>query len=75
MGDTDTQNNEDNKKYFDKINHKFQNNLNFKHKLNITKVINKYFFIKLADLFEVYISYRDNKECLALPNKNNLDII
>ena len=70
-----TQNNEDNKEYFDKINHKYQNNLNFKHTFNIAKVINKLDYIKLVDIFEVYISYKDNIEYLALPNKNNLDII
>ena len=67
--------NEENKDYFDKINHKYKDNLNFKPTLNITKVINESHYIKLADLFEVYTSYKDNKEYLALPNKNNLDII
>lgn len=69
------QNNEDNKEYFDKIKHKYKDNINFKSTLNITKVINKNNYIKLVDLFEVYTSYKDNIDYLALPNKNNLDII
>ena len=69
------QNNEDNKKYFEKINHKYKDDLYFKPALNITKVINEQYYIKLVDLFEVYTSYKDNKDYLALPNKNNLDII
>lgn len=69
------QNNEDNKKYFEKINHKYKDKLNFKPALNITKVINKQGYIKLVDLFEVYTSYKDNIDYLALPNRNNLDII
>jgi len=69
------QNNEDNKKYFEKINHKYKDNLNFRPALNITKVINEGGYIKLVDLFEVYTSYKDNIDYLALPNKNNLDII
>ena len=69
------QNNEDNKKYFEKINHKYKDDLYFKPALNITKVINEQYYQKLVDLFEVYTSYKDNKDYLALPNKNNLDII
>ena len=48
--------NEENKDYFDKINHKYKDNLNFKPTLNITKVINEGHYIKLVDLFEVYTS-------------------
>jgi len=69
------QNNEDNKKYFEKINHKYKDNLNFRPTLNITKVINEKRYIRLVDFFEVYTSYKDNIDYLALPNKNNLDII
>ena len=64
-----------NKEYFEKINHKYKDNLNFKPALIITKVINEGHYIKLVDLFEVYTSYKDNIDYLALPNKNNLDII
>ena len=69
------QNNEDNKKYFEKINHKYKDNLNFRPALNITKVINEKNYIKSVNFFEVYTSYKDNLDYLALPNNNNLDII
>ena len=54
--------NEENKDYFDKINHKYKDNLNFKPTLNITKVINEGRYIKLVDLFEVYTSYKAERE-------------
>ena len=60
------------KDYINKINYKFKKNPNLKYKLNITET-NSTFGVN--DIFEVYISYKDNKEYVASKNCNyNLDI-
>jgi WD40 repeat protein len=60
------------KNYINKINYKFKKNPNLKYKLNITETNSTY---GSNDIFEVYISYKDNKEYVASKNSNyNLDI-
>ena len=62
-----------NNNYWDKINYKFKKNPNLKYKLEITDINSKYGY---NDIFEVFISYRNNKEYIASPNKNtdNIDL-
>ena len=57
--------------YRNKINYKFKKNPNLKYKLNIT-----YFdsLCGLNDIFEVYTSYRDNKEYVVSKKQYDLDI-
>ena len=58
--------------YKDKINYKFLKNPNLKYKQDITDINEKY---GLNDLFEVFLSFQDNKEYIASPNINyNIDI-
>ena len=59
--------------YRNKINYKFKKEPNLKYKLDITKTNTSYGW---NDIFEIFISYKDNKEYLISPNKNtfNLDI-
>ncbi len=60
------------KDYENKINYKFKKNPNLKYKLNITDTNS---ITGLNDIFEVYLSYKDNKEYVASKNINfNLDI-
>ena len=62
--------------YFKKINYKFKEEpKNLKYKLDITK--NNDGSAGVNDIFEVFISYKDNKEYIASPDcKNyNLDIL
>ena len=60
------------KDYINKINYKFKKNPNLKYKLSITETNSTY---GINDIFEVYISYKDNKEYVASKNCNyNLDI-
>jgi len=60
--------------YLNKINYKFNKNPNLKYKFNITNTNDSVYGAN--DIFEVYISYKDNKEYLVSPNINNyyLDI-
>ena len=61
-----------NNEYTNKINYKFKKNpQNLKYKLDIIKSKTKY---GLNDIFEVFISYRDNKEYLISPNINNFNL-
>ena len=69
---------EDNKKeiesreYINKINHKFiKEPINLKYQLDI---IDTNDFFGCSDLFEVYTSYKDNKEYVASKNINNFNI-
>ena len=56
-----------------KLNNEFKNNPNLKFKLNIIKESDDH---GCNDIFEIYISYKDNKEYLASKNVNyNIDII
>ena len=60
--------------YINKINYKFKKEpQNLKYKLDITNTNTN---AGWNDIFEIYISYKDNKEYLISPNKNdfNLDI-
>ena len=63
----------ENNKYESKINYKFHKKPNFKFKYIIT--YNSYSG-GANDVFEVYLSYKDNKEYIASPNSynNNIDI-
>ena len=64
----------DDKKYEDKINYKFiKEPQNLEYKLDIT---NSNDFYGVNDLFEIFISYKDNKEYIVSKNINdyNLDI-
>ena len=64
----------DNKRYAYKINYEFKKEpKNFKFKENITTTNSS---TSWNDMFEVFISYKDNKEYLVSPNTNNykLDI-
>jgi len=63
------------RKYINKINHKFiKEPINLKYQLDI---IDTNDFFGCSDLFEVYTSYKDNKEYIASKNINdfNIDII
>jgi len=64
-------NNNNKLEYKDKINYKFNKNPNLKYKLDITNIndTNSY-----NDIFEVYTSYKDNKEYVASPNYLNYNI-
>ena len=53
--------------YINKINFKFNKNPNLKYKLDITNVINDYIE---CEIFEVFISYKDCKEYIIIPNIN-----
>ena len=59
--------------YDNKVNHIFKKNPNLKYKLTITDTNDS---LGCSDIFEVFISYKDNKEYLASPNfqNHNLDI-
>ena len=58
-------------KYENKIKYKFQKNPNLKYKYDITDVNESY---GLNDIFEVFLSYKDNKEYIISPNKNNYNL-
>ena len=63
------------RKYINKINHKFMKEpINLKYQLDI---IDTNDFFGCSDLFEVFTSYKDNKEYIASKNINdfNIDII
>ena len=67
--------NSDNNKitlYKNKINYKFQKNPNLKFKLNITE--DNEGKQGVNDIFEVFISYKDNKEYFSSSNKNNYNL-
>jgi len=55
------------KNYKNKINYKFHKSPFFKYKSEIT---NTNYNGGANDVFEVYLSYKDNKEYIASPNKN-----
>ena len=60
--------------YENKINYEFKNepkNLKFKENITTTNT-----YCGWNDIFEIFISYKDNKEYLVSPNTNNykLDI-
>ena len=57
--------------YINKINYKFRKGPNLKYKLDITKTNTSYGW---NDIFEVFISYKDNKEYLISPNINNYNL-
>ena len=58
--------------YINKINYKFKKEpQNLKYKLDITNTNTIY---GCNDIFEVFISYKDNKEYLISPNKNNYNL-
>ena len=58
--------------YINKINYKFKKELqNLKYKLDITNTNTN---AGCNDIFEIYISYKDNKEYLIFPNKNNFNL-
>ena len=59
-------------KYINKINYKFKKNPNLKYKYDISNTNQKK---GLNDIFEVFLSYKDNEEYIVSPNlKHNLDI-
>ena len=59
-------------KYINKINYKFKKNPNLKYKYDISNSNQKK---GLNDIFEVFLSYKDNQEYIVSPNlNNNLDI-
>ena len=62
-----------NNEYWNKINYTFKKNPQLRFNLEITDTNSKY---GNNDIFEVFISYKDNKEYIASPNKNtdNMDI-
>ena len=62
-----------NNEYINKINYKFKKEPNLKYKLDITNTNTNYGW---NDIFEIFISYKDNKEYLISPNiiTFNLDI-
>ena len=67
--------NEKQREYFKKINYKFiQNPLQLKYKDTLIKTNDIW---GANDLFEIFISYRDNKEYIVSPNNHNynLDIL
>ena len=57
--------------YIKKINYKFVHSPNLRYKLDITKSNSYYGW---NDIFEVFISYKDNKEYLISPNFNNYNL-
>ena len=60
------------KDYQYKINYKFAKNPHFNYKYDITDSNDNY---GMNDIFEVFTSYKDNKEYIASPNwNNNIDI-
>lgn len=63
-----------NEDYLNKINYEFIKNPNLKYKLDICNTNDCHFGEN--DIFEIFISYQDNKEYIASPNKNycKLDI-
>ena len=58
--------------YKNKINYKFQKNPNLKFRLNLTE--NNEGKQGVNDIFEVFISYKDNKEYLSSSNRNNYNL-
>ena len=61
-----------NNEYTNKINYKFKKEpQNLKYKLDIT---NNNCKSGWNDIFEIFISYKDNKEYLISPNKNNFNL-
>ena len=62
----------DNKKYENKINYKFKKdpkNLKFKENIAMSNIS-----LGWNDIFEIFISYKDNKEYLVSPNSNNFKL-
>ena len=61
--------------YKDKINYKFKEIPNLKYNHTISNIADHW--LGINDLFDVFISYKDNKEYLAYPNKgtSKIDII
>ena len=57
--------------YINKINYKFKKKPNLKYKLDITNTNTYYGW---NDIFEVFISYNDNKKYLISPNSNNYNL-
>ena len=64
-------NNKENKNYESKINYKFRKNPNFKYKLDITKSNDPF---GCNDIFEVFISYKDNKEYIISFNYKTFNL-
>ena len=60
-----------NNDYKTKINYKFNSNPNFKFKKILTNKNDAY---GVNDVFEIYLSFYDNKEYVASPNVNNHNI-
>ena len=57
-----------NNEYYNKLNYNFKKVPNLKYKLEITDTNSKY---GNNDIFEVFTSYKNNKEYIASPNVNN----
>ena len=57
--------------YINKINYKFKKEPNLKYKLDITNTNTEFGW---NDIFEIFISYKDNKEYLISPNNNNFNL-
>ena len=64
-------NNRKNKNYEDKINYKFRKNPNFKYKLDITNTNDPF---GCNDIFEIYISFKDNKEYIISFNYETFNL-
>ena len=61
-----------NNEYNNKINYKFQKDPNnLKYKYDITNTNDSYGY---NDIFEIFISYKDNKEYIISPNINNYNL-
>ena len=63
--------NDQNNDYKTKINYKFNSNPNFKFKKILTDKNDAY---GVNDVFEIYLSFYDNREYVASPNVNNHNI-
>ena len=61
----------DKKNYKFKVKYKFHKSPFFKYK---SKITNKNYSGGVSDIFEVYLSYKDNKEYIASPNIYNSNI-
>ena len=71
INNKDNNNEYNNNEYINKINYKFKKEPNLKYKLDI---INTYFNYRWNDIFEIFLSYKDNKEYFIFPNKNNYNL-
>ena len=58
--------------YLNKINYKFKKNPNLKYKCDINNTNDSRYGAN--DIFEIYISYKDNREYMVSPNINNYNL-